>query len=113
LPFQLPTKFSHTGLDIICNIMAIDSDLFHIQPDLDIQLAPTQPKMNKKQGTPLPADFTPGSYDVVCAKGKAVHQHVGKLKLVQNEFVDGVSLLSSTMANSNVFLFLQVIAASE
>lgn len=66
--------------------MAVDSDLFHIEPDFEVQQAPAQRTMNKKQGTPLPADFTPGNYDVVCAKGKAVHQHVGKLKSVQNEF---------------------------
>eukprot|EP00544_Gedaniella_sp_CCMP2646_P007575 CAMPEP_0202497352 /NCGR_PEP_ID=MMETSP1361-20130828/22595_1 /ASSEMBLY_ACC=CAM_ASM_000849 /TAXON_ID=210615 /ORGANISM="Staurosira complex sp., Strain CCMP2646" /LENGTH=267 /DNA_ID=CAMNT_0049128931 /DNA_START=95 /DNA_END=898 /DNA_ORIENTATION=+ len=37
----------------------------------------SQTKKNKKQGTPLAPDFVPGDYDVVCAKGKAVQNHVG------------------------------------
>jgi hypothetical protein len=37
----------------------------------------SQTKKNKKQGTPLAPDFVPGEYDVVCAKGKAVQNHVG------------------------------------
>jgi hypothetical protein len=42
---------------------------------------PSLTNKNKKEGTPLPADFVPGNYDVVCAKGKAVANHVGMLKL--------------------------------
>lgn len=41
----------------------------------------SQTKKNKKEGTMLAADFVPGNYDVVCAKGKAVQNHVGELKL--------------------------------
>lgn len=40
--------------------------------------AMSQTKKNKKQGTPLAHDFVPGDYDVVCAKGKAVQNHVGE-----------------------------------
>lgn len=64
--------------------MAIDRDLLDMHPDLEGSSSTTlSHKRDKKQMTPLPDDFTPGNYDVVCAKGKAVHQHVGKLKLAK------------------------------
>jgi len=63
--------------------MAIDRDLLHLDPEFQSNAMSPHPKKDKKQGRPLSDDFTPGNYDVICAKGKAVHNHIGKLKLHQ------------------------------
>lgn len=47
----------------------------------------SQTKKNKKQGTPLAPDFVPGEYDVVCAKGKAVQNHVGESVEVEEKLL--------------------------
>lgn len=39
----------------------------------------TATKPLSKMGTPLPFDFQPGPYDVICAKGKAAREHEGNM----------------------------------
>lgn len=93
--------------------MTIDNDLLLLHPDLLTMNTAPPPKKDKKQGKPLPDDFTPGNYDVVCAKGKAVHQHVGKLKLGECE-TDSWRCVYFKLYSSPVrALLVQEIVASE
>jgi hypothetical protein len=65
---------------------------------------PSPTNKNKKEGTPLPADFVPGNYDVVCAKGKAVANHVGnrRFRVICRMHLDKYSSATTKQEKSRI-----------